>query len=103
MTKNDKAGTLKVNAVQTGDAFPSAETMIGDTKGNQLLIWVSPATAGASLGPYEKLVFDNYRPMVSANFTITMDNKGVFTGVQWGDKKYTITEWNKMNQSKPTG
>jgi hypothetical protein len=98
LTENDKAGTLKVNAVQTGDAFPSAETMIGDTKGNQLFIGVSPANGN----PYTSLPGDNDRPMMQANFTITMDSKGVFTGVQQGDKKYTTAEWNKMNQNKPT-
>lgn len=98
LTENDKAGTLKVNAVQTGDAFPSAETMIRDTKGNQLFKGVSAANGN----PYTSLPGDNDRPMMQANFTITMDNKGVFKGVQQGDKKYTTREWNKMNQNKPT-
>jgi len=40
LTENQKAGTLNVSAVQTGDAFPAAETFIGDTKGNQLFIGV---------------------------------------------------------------
>jgi 3,4-dihydroxy-2-butanone 4-phosphate synthase len=98
LTENDKAGTLKVNAVQTGDAFPSAETMIGDTKGNQLFIGVRPANGN----PYTSLPGDNDRPRMSANFTVTMDGKVVFTGVQQGEKKYTTAEWNKMNQNKPT-
>ncbi|MBB5649166.1 RHS repeat domain-containing protein, partial [Pedobacter cryoconitis] len=98
LTENDKAGTLQVNAVQTGDAFPSAETMIGDTKGNQLFIGVSAANGN----PYSSLPGNNDRPMMSANFTISMDNKGTFTGVQQGNKKYTTAEWNKMNQNKPT-
>lgn len=75
--------------------------MIGDTKGNQLFIGVSPATAGGSLGPYKKLPGENNRPMMSANFTVTMDSKGVFTGVKQGDQTYSITDWNKMNQNKP--
>ena len=90
-----------MNAVQTGDAFPSAETLIGDTKGNMIFIGVSPANAGTE-GPYTSLPGENDRPMMSAEFTITMDNKGVFTGVQQGDNKYTIQDWNKMNQNKPT-
>jgi hypothetical protein len=101
LTENDKAGTLKVNAVQTGDAFPSAETLIADTKGSQVFIGVSSANAGTE-GPYTSLPGDNDRPMMSASFTITMDDKGVFTGVQQDDKKYSIIDWNKMNQNKPT-
>ena len=101
LTENDKNGTLNVNAVQTGDAFPAAETFIGDTKGNQLFIGVSPANAGTT-GPFTQLPGDNNRPMMSANFTVTMDGKGVFTGVQQGNKTYSISDWNKMNQNKPT-
>jgi RHS repeat-associated protein len=89
MTENVKAGTLDINAVQTGDAFPSAETLIGDTKGNQLFIGVSPANGG----PYTSLRGDNNnRAMMSTNFTVKTDNKGVFTGVQQGDKTYTPGE-----------
>ena len=97
LTENEKAGTLNINAIQTGDAFPSTETFIGDTKGNQLFIGVSPANGN----PYISLFGDNDRPMMSANFTVTMDKKGVFTGVLQGDKKYSIIDWNKMNQNKP--
>lgn len=77
LTENTKAGTLNVSAVQTGDAFPAAETLIGDTKGNQLFIGVSPANGN----PYTSLPGDNDRPMMSTNFTVTMDKEGVFTGV----------------------
>ena len=101
LTENDKNGTLKVNAVQNGDAFPAAETFIGDTKGNQLFIGISPADAG-TLGPYTQLPGNNHRAMMSSSFTVTMNNKGVFTGVQQGGKTYSISEWNKMNQHKPT-
>lgn len=98
LTENVKAGTLNVNAVQTGDAFPSAETFIGDTKGNQLFIGVSPAIGN----PYTSLPGDGENKMMAANFNITLDKNGVFTGVKQGDKTYTTTDWNKMMQSKPT-
>jgi RHS repeat-associated protein len=101
LTENEKAGTLHINAIQTGDAFPAAETFIGDTKGNQLFIGVSPANAGTE-GPYTHLGGENERPMMSANFTVTMDKKGGFTGVVQGDKKYSVEDWNKLNQNKPT-
>ncbi|UTA66872.1 RHS repeat domain-containing protein [Emticicia sp. 21SJ11W-3] len=101
LSENKQAGTLGVNVTQTGDAFPSAETMIGDTKGNQLMIGVSPAVGN----PYTSLPGDNNRPMMSANFTVTMDKKGVFTGVVVGSGKnattYSISDWNKMMQSTP--
>lgn len=98
LTENLGAGTLNVNAVQTGDAFPAAETFIGDTSGNQLFIGVSPAIGN----PYTSLPGDGDKAMMSANFTINIDKKGVFTGVTMGDKSYTMDEWNKMNSSQST-
>lgn len=98
MTENEKAGTLNINAVQTGDAFPAAETFMNDTAGNPLFIGVSPAIGN----PYTSLPGDGGEKMMSANFTVTMDNKGVFTGVKQGDKTYSTADWNKMFQSQST-
>jgi hypothetical protein len=102
LTENQKAGTLNVNVIQKGDYFPSAETFIGDTKGNQLFIGVSHAIGN----PYNSLPGDGDKKMMSANFTITTDAKGVFTGVVFGSgkdaKRYNIADWNRMMQGKPT-
>lgn len=97
LTENKEAGTLGVSVSQTGDAFPSAETMIGDTAGTQLMIGVSPAIGN----PFTSLPGDGGKQMMSANFTVTMDGKGVFTGVQQGDKTYSVGDWNKMMTSTP--
>jgi hypothetical protein len=97
LTENKGAGTLGVNVSQTGDAFPSAETMIGDTKGNQLMIGVSPAIGN----PYTSLPGDGDKQMMSASFNVTMDKNVVFTGVQQGDKNYSVGDWNKMMTSTP--
>ncbi len=102
LTENESSGTLNVSAVQAGDAFPSAETFIGDTKGNQLYIGVSAAEGGATLGPYTHLPEDNHRLMMKANFTIIMDKSGIFKGVVQGSKVYTIDQWNRMKQFNPT-
>jgi RHS repeat-associated protein len=102
VTENVKEGVLDISAVQTGDAFPAAETLIGDTKGNQLFIGVSPANAGTT-GPLTHLPGDNNgRAMMSANFSVTIDSKGRFTGVRQGNTTYTVAEWNDMNRQKPT-
>ncbi len=98
LVENLKAGTLNVTATQKGDAFPSAETFISDTKGNPLFIGVSPAVGG----PYTSLPGDNKRAMMSNSFTITIDKGGVFTGVKQGDKTYSTSDWNNLMQSKPT-
>jgi len=105
LVENTKAGTLSVTATQKGDAYPVAETLIGDTKGNQLFIGVSPATGAQDtqkeLGPFEKLPGNNNRAMMSNSFVITIDQNGVFTGVKQGDKAYSVADWNKMMQAKP--
>jgi RHS repeat-associated protein len=97
LVENTKAGTLNVTASQNGDEFPSAETLIGDTKGTQLFVGVSPAVGG----PYTMLPGDNDRPMMSNSFTVTIDKDGGFTGVKQGDKTYSVADWNKMMQAKP--
>ncbi|TZF95117.1 hypothetical protein FW781_14570 [Chryseobacterium panacisoli] len=97
LTENKNAGTLGVNVTQTGDGFPSVETMIGDTAGNQLMIGVSPAIGN----PYTSLPGGGSKPMMSNNFTVTMDKNGVFTGVQKGDKTYSVGDWNKTMTSQP--
>ncbi|MBO9584425.1 MAG: RHS repeat-associated core domain-containing protein [Flavobacterium sp.] len=97
MTENMKAGTLDVSISQTGDKFPAAETFMKDTGGNALFMGVSPYEGN----PYTSLPGDNNRQMMSNSFTVTMDDKGVFTGVVQGDKTYTTSEWNKMYQGQP--
>lgn len=96
LTENKAAGTLGVSVTQTGDAFLSAEIMIGDTKGNMLMIGVS-TTIG---NPYSSLLGDRNKSMMSANFTVKMDENGVFTGVVVGsgknEKTYNIADWNQM-------
>ena len=82
---------------QFGDRFPAAETFIQDTKGNALFIGVSPYDGN----PYTSLPGNNDRPMMTANFTVTIDKNGVFTGIKMGNTIFSIQEWNKMMQSTP--
>ncbi|MDP2174461.1 MAG: RHS repeat-associated core domain-containing protein [Bacteroidota bacterium] len=97
ITENLKKGTLEIDVNQVGDRFPAAETFITDTEGNSLFIGVSPFDGN----PYTSLPGNNKRPMMNSQFTVTIDNKGVFTGVIMGSNTYSISEWNNMMQSKP--
>jgi RHS repeat-associated protein len=100
VTENVRAGTLDISAVQIGDAFPAAETLIGDTKGNQLFIGISPATAGTT-GPFTHLPGENNdRAMMSTNISVTIDDNGRFTGVRQGNTTYTVADWNDKNRQK---
>ena len=39
----------------------------------------------------------------SINLRLNINNKGEFTGVQFGGKTYTLEEWNKAQTAKPAG
>lgn len=98
ITENKKEGLLHVAANMYGDKFPAAETLIGDTKGQQLLIGVSAADGN----PYTSLPGDNKRPMMSSSMTIRINDKGVFINVSHGGKTYTLDAWNNHMKSQPT-
>ncbi|WP_258554071.1 RHS repeat-associated core domain-containing protein [Myroides odoratus] len=98
MTENENAGTLDISAVQMGDAFPSAETFINDTNGNGVFIGVSPAIGN----PYTSLPGKGNKKMMTANFTIMMDDKGVFTGVKQGNTSYSLDNWKKKFENQST-
>ena len=54
-------------------------------------------------GPYTQFPGDNNdRAMMSANFSVTIDNKARLTGVKQGNTSYTVAEWNDMNRQKST-
>lgn len=101
IVEDSKAGTLTVNATMKGDGFPAGEMFIGDTKGQQLMIIASPYEGN----PYISLPGDGNKPMGSANFTVTINDRGEFTGVVVGSgkdaKTYSIADWNKQMQSAP--
>jgi RHS repeat-associated protein len=105
ITENKKAGTLSVSGKLTGDNFPSTEAFISDPSGQNLFIGVGQIgkDVGRNTGPFTELGGENKdNPITSFNFTITTDKKGNFTGVQVGDNKYTLDEWNKQFLKKPT-
>lgn len=97
LEENKSKGILRIKVVQTGDAFPSTETMIGDTKGTQLIIGVS-STVGNS---YTRLLGVGTKVMMNIDFTVMMDQDGVFTKIQQGNKLYSVGDWNRMMKSQP--
>ena len=97
LTENLEKGILSVEASMKGDRFPAAEMLIGDTKGQQLMVIASPYQGD----PYSSLPGDNNKSMGSAKFDIKINEKGEFIGVVQGNKTYTVAEWNKMMTSQP--
>jgi RHS repeat-associated protein len=103
LTENLDKGILSVSANMKGDAFPSAEMFIGDTKGQQIML----ITSGYEGNPLISLPGDNNRPMGAASIDININNKGEFLGVTVGTgkdaKTYSPDAWNKAMIANPTG
>jgi RHS repeat-associated protein len=103
LTENLDKGILSVSANMKGDAFPSAEMFIGDTKGQQIML-ITSAYEG---NPFISLPGDNNRPMGAASIDININNKGEFLGVTVGTGKdattYSPDAWNKAMKANPTG
>jgi RHS repeat-associated protein len=105
ITENKKGGTLNISGKLTGDNYPSTEAFISDPSGNNVFIGVGQINkkVGVNTGPFTELWGEGKdTPITSFNFSVTTDKKGNFTGVQVGDRKYTLDEWNKQFSSKPT-
>ena len=98
ITENKKNGILHVAASMQGDRFPAAEVIIGDTKGQQVLIGVSPVDGN----PYKSLPGDNKRPMMTSSMIIRINDKGEFQNISQGGKIYSLEAWNNLMKSQPT-
>jgi hypothetical protein len=94
ITENLDKGVLSINGSFTGDSFPSTEAFIVDQSGNGKVFLGAQKEQGGLLNLYG----DNKEPLFKVNIQVQFDSKGNFTGVQQGDKKYTVDEWNKYVQ-----
>jgi hypothetical protein len=96
ISENSKTGTVSVSASIVGDSYPSTEAFMQDASGkNGVFIGVSMEQGGLP-----DLAGDNRNTLINTSFQITTDGKGNFTGVQQGDKTYTIGDWNKQFTKK---
>jgi RHS repeat-associated protein len=92
ITENKELGTLNISGKLTGDNFPATEAFISDPSGANVFIGIGFYEGS----PFSSLGGTNRRLITSFDFSITLDDKGNFTGVKMGKKTYTIAEWNKM-------
>ncbi|GEN67716.1 hypothetical protein CRH01_22840 [Chryseobacterium rhizosphaerae] len=99
---DDNKGTLYLNVNQSGDNFPTAETLIYDSSGQGLIIGVAPA-----VGKYPEVNVggDGNAQMMSSTMWIHYNDKREFTGVtvlgNSSTTNYTPTEWNNKMKSSP--
>jgi RHS repeat-associated protein len=94
VTENLDKGMLSISGSFTGDSFPSTEAFVVDQSGNGKVF----LGARQEEGGVGDLFGDNKQPLFKVNIQIQFDSKGNFTGVQQGDKKYSVDDWNKYVQ-----
>ena len=95
ISESKEDGLLNVELNIKGDQFPAIESFVTDEAGNSVFIGVRG---------YEGSILDSYgvgdKDLVNANFSITLDDDGNFTGVTQGGETYSIEEWNKGFEQK---
>jgi len=98
ITENLEKGILSIGVSIKGDDFPSTESFLTDQAGNSVFVGISSLSGGV----LTSLWGDNYRDIIDANISISIDNNGTFTGVTVGDRKFTLGEWNKQFETQST-
>jgi RHS repeat-associated protein len=99
ISENDKAGYIVASVDLSSKQFPATEALITDPQGQT--VWLAGAPAYGGPG---SLVGADAKPVTSVQIKINIDGKtGAFKTVEYGGKKYTIAEWNKMATAKSAG
>jgi hypothetical protein len=98
MVEDKRAGQLRVRGSLVGDNFPATEALIRDASGQTVFLGIGfyeSQGGDQNTGPMLALPGDNRRPIAQFDLTLTLDNKGNFTGVVTGGKKYSVADWNR--------
>ncbi|MEP5611545.1 MAG: hypothetical protein ABJP45_04815, partial [Cyclobacteriaceae bacterium] len=91
-------GLLSLSFQAEGDGFPDLEAFVTDRKGNQ--VFTGGYSKNSYGSPYWSLAGEGNSQMLNSNFQIITNGKGVFTGVRYGDKDYTLEEWNGVSSGE---
>lgn len=90
LTENVGKGTLGVAIDLSSKQFPATEAMIQDAKHQSVFLG-----GAAAFGNAANLITADKQKISSVNLTINIDKNGVFQSVQFGNKTYTISNFNK--------
>ena len=96
-SENDD-GLLSLSLQAEGDGFPDAEAFVTDRKGNE--VFVGGYSKNWYGSPYWSIGGEGDSQMLNSRFQIMTNGKGVFTGVKYGDKEYSLEEWNGVSNGK---
>lgn len=98
LSENDKGGYVIASVDLSSKQFPATEAIISDTKGQGVLL-----VGSAAYGNPKNLLNAAVRKAASIDIRLDINGKGDFTGVEYGGKQYSVTDWNKMQEAKPAG
>jgi RHS repeat-associated protein len=98
LSENDKEGYLNVSIDLYSKQFPATEAIISDPSKQTIFL-----TGAAAFGDAGDLVNADSKKVATVDIRINIDKKGNFTGVIFGGKTYTISDWNKAQTAKPAG
>jgi RHS repeat-associated protein len=98
LTENLDKGTLGVSINLSSKQFPATEATIQDSKKQSIFLG-----GAAAFGNAGDLVKADKKPISSLNLTIKIDKKGVFQNISYGNKTYSIEEFNKTFTPKSAG
>jgi RHS repeat-associated protein len=98
LTENLDKGTLGVSINLSSKQFPATEATIQDSKKQSIFLG-----GAAAFGNAGDLVKADKKPISSLNLTIKIDKKGVFQSISYGNKTYSIEEFNKTFTPKSAG
>jgi RHS repeat-associated protein len=102
---SDVGGYLYLQGIVTGDRFPSNEFFITDSKDKKLILGVSGIDSDEAFSaPYTELCNNvcTEEEMSKWNFTVEVDKEYNFSKVWFGNKSYTIDDWNNKFTSLST-
>jgi RHS repeat-associated protein len=105
ITENKKLNTLNISGNLSGDNYPNTEAFITDPSGQSAFIGVGQLNAGVGVdtGPFTELVGEGENNRITIfSFTIKLDEKGNFQGIQVGQNLISIIDWNSKFTNLPT-
>jgi RHS repeat-associated protein len=98
LTENLEKGTLGVNVNLSSKQFPATEAIIQDSKNQSVFLGVA-----AAYGNPGSLISADEKQVSSLSFTISINGNGEFQSISYGNKNYTIDEFNKTFSNKSAG
>lgn len=98
LSENIDNGYVIASVDLSSKQFPATEALIGDTKGQSVLL-----VGAAAYGDPGNLMNADVQKAASIDVRLNINQKGEFTGVMYGGKTYSVTDWNKMQSAKPAG